>query len=80
MDPQYTQLCRKCNYVWESRKTNPKSCPRCKTRKDTIYSTYLDNSDSGISKVTKEDNDWGKHWITARNELRKEQRKKWSNF
>lgn len=22
--------CKKCNYTWESKIENPKSCPRCK--------------------------------------------------
>jgi len=26
--------CVKCGYEWESRKENPKSCPRCKARLD----------------------------------------------
>ena len=26
--------CFKCSYEWVSRKPNPKSCPRCKTRLD----------------------------------------------
>jgi predicted Zn-ribbon and HTH transcriptional regulator len=27
-------LCKKCNYEWEPRVENPKSCPRCKYRLD----------------------------------------------
>jgi len=26
--------CPKCNYEWEERKDDPKSCPRCKGRLD----------------------------------------------
>lgn len=26
--------CQKCEYKWESRVEDPKSCPRCKTRLD----------------------------------------------
>jgi len=26
--------CSKCGYEWEPRKTDPKSCPRCKARLD----------------------------------------------
>lgn len=26
--------CRRCGYKWETRKDNPKSCPRCKGRLD----------------------------------------------
>lgn len=29
-----SQNCIKCGYVWESRKKDPVSCPRCKTRLD----------------------------------------------
>ena len=31
------KTCKKCNYKWTSRKANPKSCPRCKTRLDMEY-------------------------------------------
>ena len=27
-------ICPKCSYEWESRKPNPKACPRCKARLD----------------------------------------------
>ena len=27
-------LCDKCDYEWETRVENPKSCPRCKYRLD----------------------------------------------
>jgi len=26
--------CPRCRYEWESRKDNPKACPRCKSRLD----------------------------------------------
>lgn len=26
--------CTKCTYEWESRVSNPKECPRCKSRLD----------------------------------------------
>ena len=29
-----TMKCEKCGYEWESRKNDPKSCPRCKARLD----------------------------------------------
>ncbi len=28
------QKCRKCRYEWDSRKRNPKACPKCKSRQD----------------------------------------------
>lgn len=28
------QNCKKCKYEWDSRKKDPKSCPRCKARMD----------------------------------------------
>lgn len=28
------QKCPKCKYKWKSRKEQPKSCPRCKSRLD----------------------------------------------
>ena len=27
-------ICKKCEYEWETRVENPKSCPRCKSRFD----------------------------------------------
>ncbi len=27
-------ICKHCEYIWESRKENPKACPRCKRRFD----------------------------------------------
>jgi len=35
------QTCYKCEYLWESRKDNPKACPRCKTRFD--YPKEIEN-------------------------------------
>ncbi|MFH1592784.1 MAG: hypothetical protein ABIB47_05450 [Candidatus Woesearchaeota archaeon] len=28
--------CIKCTYIWEGRVTEPKACPRCKSRLDFI--------------------------------------------
>ena len=28
------QKCKHCNYVWQPRTSEPKSCPRCKRRTD----------------------------------------------
>ncbi len=29
-------ICPKCCYNWESRKPEPRECPRCKTRLDYV--------------------------------------------
>ena len=42
--------CSKCLYDWISRKQNPKSCPRCKTRLD--ISTPLPPKLSGSNSIT----------------------------
>jgi len=33
----YVQSCKECGYIWESRKPNPKSCPRCRVRRYMQY-------------------------------------------
>jgi len=30
------KICGRCGYEWESRKKNPKECPRCKARLDVV--------------------------------------------
>jgi len=34
--------CVKCSYQWESRVSDPKACPRCKTRLDYILIKQID--------------------------------------
>jgi len=44
-------ICEYCEYVWESRKETPKSCPRCKKRFDypkTIKTKII------LNKITEE--------------------------
>jgi predicted Zn-ribbon and HTH transcriptional regulator len=33
--------CPKCGYKWQSRTTDPKACPRCKTRLDLPSATKV---------------------------------------
>jgi len=42
-------LCEKCEYEWENRIENPKSCPRCKYRFD--YKEIKNGVDKTIQNV-----------------------------
>jgi len=35
-------LCNRCGYLWKPRSLDPKSCPRCKRRKD--YDSWEDKA------------------------------------
>lgn len=34
-------MCKSCDYEWESRKEEPKACPRCKTRLDYVKKEFV---------------------------------------